>query len=77
MNIIQEPGPVNKDSKIVSLNEVRCYNIIIGLGNHVSSVLEKEGIEHFKIPHPSPLNRKLNDRNYEKQVLEHCKEYLK
>lgn len=52
------------------------YNNIIALGGFVSSALERLDVKHFKMPHPSPLNRLLNDRSYEKQVLNECKEYL-
>jgi hypothetical protein len=33
----------------------------IALGNKASVRLEKLGIKHYKMPHPSGLNRKLND----------------
>ena len=53
------------------------YDNILALGGFVSLALERIGVDHFKMPHPSPLNRLLNDKKYEKQVLKHCKEYLK
>lgn len=53
------------------------YVHVIALGGFVSNVLDKIGVDHCKMPHPSPLNRQLNDKAYEKQVLKQCKEYLK
>ena len=52
------------------------YDNVIALGGFVSTVLDKIDVKHCKMPHPSPLNRQLNDKNYEKQVLKYCKEYL-
>ena len=53
------------------------YDKIIALGGFVSESLNKIDVAHFKMPHPSPLNRLLNDKVYEKKVLKQCKDYLK
>lgn len=52
------------------------YTNIVALGGFVSLALNRLMIDHFQLPHPSPLNRKLNDKEYEKQILKECKEYL-
>lgn len=52
------------------------YNKILGLGNEVNNILKKMDIEHFSLPHPSPLNRKLNDKAYEKKIINNLKSYL-
>jgi hypothetical protein len=52
------------------------YDKIIALGGFVSSALNRIDVAHFKMPHPSPLNRLLNDKNFEKQILQECEEYL-
>lgn len=52
------------------------YINVLALGSFVSLALNRYNVEHFQLPHPSPLNRLLNDKNYEKQVLQQCKEYL-
>lgn len=52
------------------------YNKIIALGNFASEALDVIRIKHFKLPHPSPRNRLLNDKAYEEKVLKECKEYL-
>lgn len=49
---------------------------VVALGNEVSSVLKKLKVEHFTLPHPSFLNRKLNDSAYESSVLNDCKLYM-
>lgn len=77
-NVIDEPGEyhINKvdSDRVVSFCKDR-YKII-ALGNFVSGVLTKLNIEHHKLPHPSPLNRKLNDKSYERECIEKCKVYL-
>jgi len=51
-------------------------NKVIALGNKVSSALSKLGIHHFKLPHPSGKNRSLNDKEFEKNIILKCEEYL-
>lgn len=50
---------------------------IVALGNKASSRLKKLGIEHFKLPHPSPRNRLLNNPNFIDSELKKCKNYLR
>jgi uracil-DNA glycosylase len=38
--------------------------------------LDKLGIQHFRIPHPSPLNRRLNDKAYEAEMLSGLHSFL-
>lgn len=52
------------------------YDKIIALGGFVSTALNRINAAHFKMPHPSPLNRQLNDKQYEKQILTNCREYV-
>ena len=53
------------------------YNKIITLGSFVSQYFTKRGIKHLAAPHPSPRNRKFNDKSYEPMVISQIKEYLK
>jgi hypothetical protein len=77
-NVFHSPGCVH--IKSVDINRVKQlvdgYDKVLALGNLVSTVLNKIDIEHFKLPHPSPRNRLLNDKNYERHVLGACKAYL-
>ena len=50
---------------------------VVALGNKASARLTKMGIEHFKLPHPSGRNRKLNDPNFIDSELEKCNNYIK
>jgi len=52
------------------------YNKILTLGNEVNNILTKMGIEHYALPHPSPLNRKFNDKAYEPKIINKLKTYL-
>ena len=49
---------------------------IIALGTTASMALEMAGEVFFKLPHPSPLNRFLNNKVYLDAVLQECKEWL-
>lgn len=78
INVINTTGKYTKnkvDYKFVSSCSTN-YNKIIALGNFVSNVLDELNINHFVMPHPSPLNRKLNDKDYEKQILIECKKWI-
>lgn len=50
--------------------------LFIALGNEASRRLDKLGIEHFKLPHPSPRNRLLNDKDFIDSELKKCHSYL-
>ena len=52
------------------------YNKIITLGGFVSHYITKMGRNHYAAPHPSPRNRKFNDKTYEPKVIYEIKEYL-
>lgn len=52
------------------------YDKVIALGGFASRALTRAGVDHYTLPHPSPLNRKLNDREYEKRVIEECRKWL-
>ena len=56
--------------------QVMGHNKIVALGGFVSTVFRRCGIDHFKMPHPSPLNRTLNSKEYETKMLSECREYL-
>ena len=44
--------------------ELRNYDRIVALGNVASNALNKIGLKHFKMPHPSGLNRQLNNKEF-------------
>lgn len=48
--------------------------IIIALGNKASKSLGK--VPHFKLPHPSGLNRQVNDKTFIASKLAECKNYI-
>ena len=49
---------------------------IVALGAFVSKVCDKYNIPHYKIDHPSPRNRNLNDMKYEYQILLKFRDYI-
>ena len=53
------------------------YDKILALGGYASSALNRIDTRHFKMPHPSGLNRQLNDKSFVKSMLKDCRKYLK
>lgn len=78
VNVIPEPGCYKKeDIDYDRLRKVcRGHNKILALGSFVSEALDKIEVPHYKLPHPSPLNRQLNDKQYEDMILVECGKYL-
>ncbi len=54
----------------------REHTKVIALGGLVSNALSKLNIEHFTLPHPSPLNRQINNPEFIRTKLEDCKRWL-
>jgi len=52
------------------------FDKIIALGDTAHKALLDANIEHFVLPHPSGLNRKLNDKQYVQQILDKCRIFL-
>jgi hypothetical protein len=52
------------------------FTQVVALGNTAADALDRLGIVYFKLPHPSPRNRKLNDKTYINALLRNCKDYL-
>lgn len=78
-NLSAHHAPVLKKSDVdetfvKSITE--SYNKIIALGGFVSQYLQKMGINHFPAPHPSPRNRKFNDKSFEPDVIKGLQNYI-
>lgn len=58
-------------------DEVSSYNKIVALGNTASKALELINKDHFKLPHPSPRNRQLNNLQFINCKLDSCLKYIK
>lgn len=52
------------------------HDKILAWGPTVSKYLRDVDIPHFTLPHPSPLNRQVNDHKFIRQKLDECKEFL-
>ena len=57
-------------------DQVNGYDKVIALGQFASDALNKICVDHLEMPHPSPLNRKLNDKCYEYLCLMGLKNYI-
>lgn len=52
------------------------YDRVVALGNFASDALKRIKKDHFKLPHPSPRNRVMNDKKKVQEILQECKEYI-
>jgi hypothetical protein len=77
-NCIARPGPYKYNDIDFDFlaKSVEGYDKVIALGNFPSRALRDLHISHFVLPHPSGLNRKLNDKSYEDRVIGECIEYI-
>lgn len=50
--------------------------ILISVGKEVSKMIDRAKLAHLSIPHPSGLNRKLNDPRFEPEVVKNIKQYV-
>ncbi len=48
---------------------------LVALGKSAASVLTKLKLDHLEMPHPSGMNRKLNDRQYVREQISALKQY--
>lgn len=70
---------VNSDSyhDFMFINDLRKTDFkFVALGKNASKRLDTMAIKHFTLPHPSGLNRKLNNKEYLKEQLNSCGRYL-
>lgn len=74
------PNPGKCKVSDVNLDNLRAAvykkSKVVALGNFAADALTKAGIHHFKLPHPSPLNRQINDLQFITGCLDECKKYL-
>lgn len=56
--------------------ELSNYDRIVTCGNTAMDAVNRLGFKHFNLPHPSPLNRKLNKPRFVLEQLEACYEYI-
>jgi len=77
-NVCSNQGKVTKKDIDYDLlkSVTEGHDKVVALGEFASDALSKIGIDHFKLPHPSGLNRQLNDKAFVDKVLYECKKYM-
>ena len=76
-NLSHDPYWDKKTVDIAYVREsARPHGKVIALGGLVSKVLSGLSIDHYTLPHPSPLNRQINDDDFINMKLKECKRYL-
>lgn len=78
VNCIQSTGEYKRrDIDFDTLScAVRGYDKIIALGSFPSWALLKINVDHYRAPHPSGLNRQLNDPKFVREFLDDCYNYI-
>lgn len=78
VNAVSNPGKCKTSDVDFDVLEstVRGHYNVLALGAFASNCLKIINTPHFKLPHPSPLNRQMNDKEFVKNTLAECKEYL-
>lgn len=85
--IVNVSDKVTKDNRPLKKSEYELLQLsihalnpsidrVVALGNTASDALDEIGIKHFKLPHPSPRNRFLNNKIQVQAVLDECKKYI-
>jgi hypothetical protein len=65
----------NGEVSVVAAFSKSC-DAVIALGRKVGMALTRAQVAHFEMPHPSRLNRKLNNPHYVEEQLRQCEAYL-
>lgn len=64
-------------SRFLNENAAKGNIRVVALGKAAMNYLMKVGVDEFyALPHPSGLNRKLNDKKKLKETLDSCKTYI-
>jgi len=58
------------------INIVHGYSAVLSLGGEVARLLEKLNVAYYPLPHPSPRNRKFNDKSFERRVISDLQRHL-
>ena len=85
--VVNVASVVTDDNRPLKVSEYDLQNLIaytthpsvtkvIALGNTAADALNRIDQEFFKLPHPSPLNRFLNNEVQVEAVLGACKEWI-
>lgn len=75
-NSIEASYKPTKTDIAAFLPQLAEYDIVICLGNAVYSSLQPHCRVLFKLPHPSPRNRKNNNRSFIRAQLEECRRFI-
>lgn len=77
-NVLTDKGKVTITPYDLSrvYTQLKGQKKVIALGNIASKALKELEIDHFKLPHPSPRNRLLNNPIYIEGELTKCEQYL-
>lgn len=71
VNCSHKPGDFRKVYKdlLFLVDCLKGHSKVVALGVETSKILSNLGVPHIQLPHPSGLNRKLNDKVYENRVI--------
>lgn len=66
----------NTSELLALITTLSTHVSIVALGKSAQKRLDTLGVKHYKLDHPSGLNRKLNIKEYELDMLKKCRKWL-
>jgi hypothetical protein len=83
-NIRDQSTPKNRSLRVSEIKEsalslpskVEGYDRVVTLGKSAALAAEIAGIKHYAAPHPSGLNRLLNNKAFVSRTIAEIKEYV-
>jgi uracil-DNA glycosylase len=77
---IQNIKIINSTDNLAEI-DVKSYSVsggaVIALGQNAEDYIKQIGItDYFRLPHPSGLNRQINDKTHLRNMLYECKKYI-
>lgn len=81
LNVFAYPGAFRKDQVdegwlLATIGKCDPDALVVALGKVAHDVLSRIRVSHLTVPHPSGRNRQLNDKEFEKNMLEQLREIV-
>ena len=76
VNLSGNPDWDGKIPEAAYIELIKDYDRVIALGALVAKHLNKAGVEHLRLPHPSGQNLQMNDKKWVAEQVKTAREYI-